>query len=42
VRHTGERTAEIEVDGTIDIEADGYMLEGNGPIVIEILPAALL
>jgi YegS/Rv2252/BmrU family lipid kinase len=41
VRHTGGRTAEIEVDGTIALEADGYMLEGNGPIAIEILPAAL-
>lgn len=41
VRHTGGRLAEIEVDGTIALEADGYMLEGNGPIGAEILPGAL-
>jgi diacylglycerol kinase (ATP) len=41
VRQTGGRTAEIEVDGSIAIEADGYLLEGNGPIAMEILPAAL-
>ena len=41
VRQTGGRMAEIEVDGTIAIEADGYMLEGNGPIVAEMLPGAL-
>jgi diacylglycerol kinase (ATP) len=41
VRHTGGRTAEIEVDGAIAIEADGSMLEGKGPIAVEVLPAAL-
>ena len=41
VRQTGGRLAEIEFDGTIAIEADGYMLEGNGPIAAEILPGAL-
>jgi diacylglycerol kinase family enzyme len=41
VRQTGGRLAEIEFDGTIAIEADGYMLEGNGPIAAEVLPGAL-
>jgi diacylglycerol kinase (ATP) len=41
VGHTGGRTAEIEVDGAIAIEADGYMLEGKGPVAVEVLPAAL-
>jgi len=41
VRQTGGRMAEIAVDGTIALEADGYMLEGNGPIAADVLPGAL-
>jgi diacylglycerol kinase (ATP) len=41
VRQTGGRLAEIEVEGTIGIEADGYMLAGKGPIAADILPGAL-
>jgi diacylglycerol kinase family enzyme len=41
VRQTGGRAVEIEVDGVVALEADGYMLEANGPIAVQILPAAL-
>jgi len=41
VRQTGGRTVEIEIDGAIAIEADGYMLAGKGPIRVEVLPGAL-
>jgi len=41
VRQTGGRTAEIEVEGLISLEADGYMFEAAGPVSVEILPEAL-
>jgi hypothetical protein len=41
VRLTGGRRAEFEVVGAIAIEGAGSMLEGNGPIAVEVMPAAL-